>query len=94
MGEGDDGGKGKGRAQGNKRAREKQEREEGISSSFYSKLGLHGCCQVIVGWSTPGCCQVTVGWSLDKMLTFPHFGLIKEKKKLEKGNGKAGIGSL
>jgi hypothetical protein len=40
-----------------KRAREKQEREEGANSHFYSGLGL------------PGCCQVTVGWSLDRMLT-------------------------
>ena len=36
--------------------------------------------------------QVTVGQSLDKIPTFPHFGLIK-KEKLERGDGEAEIGS-
>jgi len=41
-----------------KRARENREtREEGASSLFYSESG------------TPGCCQVTVGRSLEEMLT-------------------------
>jgi hypothetical protein len=35
-----------------------------------------------------------VWWSLDRMLTFPCFGLIKKEKKLERGDGKAGIGLL
>ena len=39
-------------------------REEGARNPFYSESG------------TPGCYQVTVGQSLDRMLTFPHFGLI------------------
>ena len=41
--------------------RERQEREEGANSPFYSGPGLPGCCQVTVGRSIPGCCQVTVG---------------------------------
>ena len=54
--EGEGTGTKKGKAQESKRTRE-QEREEGLSSPFYSGSGL------------PGYCQVTVGWSLDRMIT-------------------------
>jgi hypothetical protein len=58
----------------------RQEREEKANSPFYSGPGLPGCCQVTVGRSIPDCCQVTIGWSLDRMITFPCFGLIEKEK--------------
>jgi hypothetical protein len=85
-------GNGEGESKSRREAIE-QEREEGASSPFYSGPCLPGCCQVTMGRSIPDCSQVTVGWSLDRMLTFPCFGLIK-KKKLERGDSNAGIGSL
>jgi hypothetical protein len=45
---------GGGRRQESKRTRE--ESEEGVSSPFYSKSDI------------PGCCPVTVGWSLEETL--------------------------
>jgi hypothetical protein len=41
----------------------------------------------------PGCCQVTAGQRQAGILTFLHFGLIKKKEKLDRGDGEAGIGS-
>ena len=92
------GGRGRGqrREQEGKRQRgqETKRGRSGASSPFDSGSGPLDCCQVTVGRSIPGYCQVTVGWSLDRMLTFPCFGLIKKRKKLERGDGEAGIGSL
>jgi hypothetical protein len=52
---------------GKGRAR-KQQSEEVASSRIFSGSGLLGCC------------HVAMGWSLDRILTFPHFGLIKKEK--------------
>jgi hypothetical protein len=57
----------KGEGKSKRRARD-QESEEGTNSPFHSESAI------------PGCCKVTVGWSLDRMLTFPYFGLITKGK--------------
>lgn len=65
-----------------KREREKESKRWGLASKpFYSELGI-ACL-----------CQITVVQSMNKMPTFPYFGLIK-KEKLGKGDGQVGIWSL
>lgn len=61
--------------------RQEEEREKGTNNPFYSESGISGCC------------QVNMGQSLDKMPTFPHFGLVKKEKKQKEVIGGAGIGS-
>ena len=59
--------KGKGQEDRVGARRQEQEREEGVSSPFYSES------------DTPGHCQVTVGQTLDKMLAHCvslHFSII------------------
>ena len=58
----------------------KQASKKGTSSPFYNVSGL------------PGSCQVTVGAECRQNANIPHFGSIK-KEKLERGDGKAGLGS-
>ena len=39
----------------------------------------------------PSYCQIIVGWNLDRILTFPSFGLIKKEKKIKRCDGKPRI---
>ena len=70
-------GRGTGREEeGARRQRESKKARRsrgGASSPFYIESGTAGCCQVAVGQQ-----------NLDKMLTFPCFGLIKTEKKIRK----------